>query len=339
MEGPGRDLGAGTDRTAAVGRTGTAGRVLDDDDAERVAQRPDRVEVDRDAALVDDDDRAGAGGERPRDRLGGQVAGLEVDVGEHRPGADVLGGVGGGDERERRDDDVVTGAARRRRPAPGAAPWCSWTRRRRARPAGVVAKASSKAATLGPWATQPERMTSATASTSSSPSQGSITLIRVGADAGGHDAGTRTRPAAISSRSGSHHSTSSRRPSSRPISARKPRSRSAARGVGEPADHAVDRALRPVLDPEVASPSPAAARRPGRAGWSPRRWRCCRPPRRRRWSRPGCWPARCRGCGRSPWSAGRRRRSAAAGRRRSAPSSAPGPRCRGRGRPSAGRRR
>ena len=33
----------------------------------------------------------------------------------------------------------------------------------------AVAKADSKAATLGPWATQPERRTSVTASTSRSP--------------------------------------------------------------------------------------------------------------------------------------------------------------------------
>ena len=53
MEGPRGDLGAGADRAALVGRAGAARRVLDHDDAARIGDRADVVEVDRHAALVD----------------------------------------------------------------------------------------------------------------------------------------------------------------------------------------------------------------------------------------------------------------------------------------------
>ena len=61
-----------------------AGGVLDDRDAARLAECPHRVEVGRDARLVDEDDGAGALGQARLHRLRGEVLGRLVDVGEHR---------------------------------------------------------------------------------------------------------------------------------------------------------------------------------------------------------------------------------------------------------------
>ena len=101
-----------------------------------------------------------------------------VDVGEDRARTDVVRRVGRGDEGERRHDDVVAGAdaatTRARCSAVvqlDTATACSACMR--------AAKASSKAATLGPWATHPDSRTSVTARTSSSPIHGRMTLIRL----------------------------------------------------------------------------------------------------------------------------------------------------------------
>ena len=156
----------------------------------------DVVEIDRHAALIDGDDRAGRRRQRRGDGVARQVAGDRVDVGEDGVRADVADGVRRRDERERRDDDVVTrtdprdderemqrGGAARRRDGERA-------------PASPSANSCSKRATRGPCATQPLAITSATASASSWPSQGTITLMR------SLIARSPLRPAAISSRSG-----------------------------------------------------------------------------------------------------------------------------------------
>ena len=74
-----------------------------------VAEPPQRLDVGRHPALVDDDDGAGALGEDRLHRPHAEVPVLGLDVGEHRRGPDVHGAVGGRDERERRHDDLVAG--------------------------------------------------------------------------------------------------------------------------------------------------------------------------------------------------------------------------------------
>ena len=136
-------------RAAVVGRPGRAGSVLHHGDATRVAQRPHRVEVRRDAGLVHQDHRARALGQQRLDRGRGEVQRRRVHVGEHRLGADVACRVRGGDEGQRGNDDLVSGAdARRdhgqvqacraggdRHGVPGA-DWPRRTRPRTPRPAG-----------------------------------------------------------------------------------------------------------------------------------------------------------------------------------------------------------
>ena len=109
---------------------------------------------------------------------GGDVAGQRVDVGEDGVGAHVHDDVRGGDEGEGRDDDVVTRADARDDER-------ELERRRAARHGdgvrGVGRGGEHVARTrrpCGPCATQPDRRTAAAASTSSSPSQGCMTLMR-----------------------------------------------------------------------------------------------------------------------------------------------------------------
>ncbi len=60
--------------------------------------------------LVHQDHRPGGRAQRGLDAVHRQVLGTHIDVGEHRGGADVAGGVGGGDERQGGHDDLVAGA-------------------------------------------------------------------------------------------------------------------------------------------------------------------------------------------------------------------------------------
>ena len=109
-----------------------------------------------------------------------------------------------------------------------------------------AAKAASKAATRGPWATQPDSMTSVTAATSSAPSHGCMTLMRVMSAAP-----DSARPAATASRCGCHQATSSRSPSSRPVVGLPAEVLLGGRDIGEPAGDAVDGAVGAVLDVQV----------------------------------------------------------------------------------------
>ena len=137
------------------------------------------VEVDRHAALVDRDHRPGRGRSARRatvsavrlpvagstsaktGRAPTYVGALAVAMNENdgtttsSPGADA-----GHDERQVQRRRAAEIGDRVRRPA--------------ARPA----KRRSNSATRGPWATQPDAITSATAAASSSPSHGCITLMR-----------------------------------------------------------------------------------------------------------------------------------------------------------------
>src|SRR6185312_4430340 len=75
VEGPGRDVRASTHRPAGVGRPSAAGGVLHHHDPQRVAELPDRLEVQWDPALVNRDDRPRCWRERALDRVGRDVAG------------------------------------------------------------------------------------------------------------------------------------------------------------------------------------------------------------------------------------------------------------------------
>ena len=179
MEGECGQVGSRADRAAAVGRPRRAGRVLDDGDAARIAERPHRVEVRRDACLVHQDHRAGAVGQQRLDRGRGQVQRRRVDVGEHRLGADVACRVRGGDEGQRRHDDLVAGGT----PATIMARCRPVVQEETATacPAPVAsANAASNSATRGPCAIQPDVMASAAAAASSAPSNGRMTGIIAG---------------------------------------------------------------------------------------------------------------------------------------------------------------
>ena len=181
VEGPGRDLGAGADRAAVVRRSGAARGVLDDDDAaadrtaSRIASRSTGTPPWSTAMTT----RVVAASGPPR-RSGGSGCRWSASTSANTgPGTDVHRRVGGGDERERRHHDVVARAdsgddqreVQRRRAARH--------RDRVLAPAWRAANAASNSATRGPCATQPDSITSATAATSSVPSHGCITLMRV----------------------------------------------------------------------------------------------------------------------------------------------------------------
>ena len=169
----------GTDGRAFMSRADGARRVLDDGEVERATESTDRLDVGRDAGLVDDDHGTRPIGDHFADGGGRHVARREVDVGEDRGGARVHHRIGGGDERQRRNDDLVTrpdsgeherqvqpGRATRNSNALGGARRSRRTRTRTP-PRG------------GPWATHPLRSTSVTALTSASPSTGR--MIGIGA--------------------------------------------------------------------------------------------------------------------------------------------------------------
>ena len=219
----------------------------------------DRLHVGRHAGLVDDDHGAGRRAERALDRLGRQVLRLEVDVGEHRPRADVARRVGGGDERQRRHDDLVAAARRRARAGRGAARSCTtWSRRRAPRRARRTPPPRRRRPS-GPARSSPRPARRPTASCLLGPSQGRMIGI------------TSMRPP-TSSRSARHHSTRLRRPSSSVTRARKP-SCSAAREVSASRRATLFTARAGPCSTSGRRPSRRAARARARRGSSRCRWR------------------------------------------------------------------
>ena len=196
--------------------------------------------------------------------------------------------VGGRDERERGHDHLVAGADARRRTARAAARSCSswWPprpARRRAR-----AKAASNARTRGPWETQPEAITSAT--------RLALAAAQIGTrerDLASRRA-RRERQRGVARAPQRHHSTSPRRPSSRPTSALRSRALARRVDVGEPARDLVDAPLAARTRPADRSPSPRAAvcASSSRLVSMPLAMlNTSRSPAR---SRPACWRGRCR---------------------------------------------
>ena len=118
------------------------------------------------------------------------------------------------------------------------------------------ANAASNAATRGPWATQPGRDDLADRGDLLRPEPG---LHDVDAAHGRAPAVLSARPAAISLRSGRHQATSSRSPSSSPISRLEAQVDARGRRVGQPTRHAVDRAVRAVLDGQVGVHRPRSS--------------------------------------------------------------------------------
>ena len=80
----GRVASQRADRSAAVRAAVRLRAVLDDDEVVFGGECDDRVHVDRPAAEVDRDDRAGPLGEHGGDGGGGDVGAVAVDVGAHR---------------------------------------------------------------------------------------------------------------------------------------------------------------------------------------------------------------------------------------------------------------
>ena len=160
---------AGADRDAVgVDRAQRLAGVLDDRQPEPLERR----QVGRVAEDVDRQQRRGALGDRRRGRLGIQVQGHRVDVGEHRPRALVEDHVGAGHERERAGDHLVAVADAGRRAAPGAARRSRSTPRWRGPRPASSANARSNSASSGPSDRCPERSTSSTRSSSLAPRTG-----------------------------------------------------------------------------------------------------------------------------------------------------------------------
>jgi hypothetical protein len=85
-------------------------RILDQHEAVPSLQLEDRIEVDRMAGEVHDDDGPGARGDRCGELHRIDVEGLGIDVGQDRRGADMHRGIGRGGEGDGRGDDLVARA-------------------------------------------------------------------------------------------------------------------------------------------------------------------------------------------------------------------------------------
>ena len=276
VEGPGGELGARA-RPGGRGTVEPAPQAASSTTAmpQRVAQRADRVDVDRHAALVDDDDGPGARRQRRRRRCRRVRLPVSASTSANTGVAPTyVGRVGGGDEREATARRPRRRARPRPRRGPGAAPSCSCDTATRVR--GLHARGEAPlelAPPAGPGPPSRSATTSATAAASSSPSQGCITLIA--AHDGRRRAHARRRSA---SRCGAPPVDQLAQPVLEADLGLEAEVALGRGDVGQPPGDAVHRALRAVLDRAGRSPSPAAAPRPARAGWSPRRWRCCRRP-------------------------------------------------------------
>ena len=85
MERPGGEVGAGADRAAAVASNPRRTRRPRRRRCPRASHSaPDRVDVGRHAALVDDDDCPGRSGEHGLDRAALRLPVVRLDVGEDR---------------------------------------------------------------------------------------------------------------------------------------------------------------------------------------------------------------------------------------------------------------